>query len=230
MLSNGGMEIGKFIDFHGTKTSTDYDVRLLCDNSNELLVEPSSASTLTAQYFNGYANGISDGTTTNMFSGAAISSFIKNVTDSSGGSSGGTSIVVGNAYRLVNYEAEGTSGDASFFYRIGKPSGGKIAWTYFPSTKIQASGTSKTATDTLGSTLWASSDLMIAHFAYNTMAHDLVFLSTATGNSGIAYAAGGRDVALILDTANYKTKGNVFNSLVATEATCSTVKAAYSSA
>lgn len=180
------------------------------------------------RYFSGYSGGITDGTADGTFGGAAISSFIKNVTDSSGGSSGGTSIVVGNAYRLVNYEAAGSSGDASLFYRIGMPSSSVktgTAWTYFPSTAVPA------ATSILGTSAWSNTNLMVVHLGSGTFTHDLAFIaSSSTDNVGIVYSAAGRGVSLILDTNNYKTKGCAFTTLTATNATCTTVKAAYSSA
>ena len=68
--ANGALDIGKYIDFHNATTQVvDYDVRL-AGTANSLAILGSSATTVTADYFNGLAKN------SDSLGGAPASSYV----------------------------------------------------------------------------------------------------------------------------------------------------------
>lgn len=162
-----------------------------------------SATTVTADYFNGtIANATSAENASHL--GGKVASDYALKTDLSG------NINALSAKRLPSYQS--VSVDNSFFYRYGTAGntsdGG--AWTGFPSTTLY-SGTS--TANGFGNALFQKK-VGVLHLAAGSSAHDLVFQAGGT-NSGIAYVATGRNPAYILDTLNYKDKAYTFNKLTA---------------
>lgn len=162
-----------------------------------------SATTVTADYFNGtIANATSAENASHL--GGKVASDYALKTELSG------NINALSAKRLPSYQS--VSVDNSFFYRYGTAGntsdGG--AWTGFPSTTLY-SGTS--TANGFGNALFQKK-VGVLHLAAGSSAHDLVFQAGGT-NSGIAYVATGRNPAYILDTLNYKDKAYTFNKLTA---------------
>ena len=106
------------------------------------------------------------------------------------------------ANRLQSYAGAGNTAN-SLFYRYGVLSS---SWSNFPVSGLPSTG--------IG-TNFQGKNTGVLHIAAGSSYHDLAFTAGARDNQGILYAGTGRNPAYILDTENYKTKGNVFNSLTA---------------
>ena len=106
------------------------------------------------------------------------------------------------ANRLQSY-ATGGNIPNSLFYRYGVLSS---SWSNFPVSSLPSTG--------IGAN-FQGKNTGVLHIAAGSSYHDLAFTAGAKDNQGILYAGTGRNPAYILDTENYKTKGNVFNSLTA---------------
>lgn len=106
------------------------------------------------------------------------------------------------ANRLQSYVSAGNISN-SLFYRYGILSS---SWSNFPVSTLPSTG--------IGAN-FQGKNTGVLHIAAGSSYHDLAFTAGAKDNQGILYAGTGRNPAYILDTENYKTKGNVFNSLTA---------------
>lgn len=106
------------------------------------------------------------------------------------------------ANRLQSFTSVGNVTN-SLFYRYGKLDS---SWSNFPASSLPSTG--------IGAN-FQGKNTGILHIAAGSSYHDLAFTAGAKDNQGILYAGTGRNPAYILDTENYKTKGNVFNSLTA---------------
>ena len=106
------------------------------------------------------------------------------------------------ANRLQSYAGAGNISN-SLFYRYGVLGS---SWSNFPVSSLPSTG--------IGAN-FQGKNTGVLHIAAGSSYHDLAFTSGAKDNQGILYAGTGRNPAYILDTENYKTKGNVFNSLTA---------------
>lgn len=106
------------------------------------------------------------------------------------------------ANRLQSY-ASGGNIPNSLFYRYGVLNS---SWNSFPASSLPSTGVG---------TNFQGKNTGVLHIAAGSSYHDLAFTAGAADNQGILYAGTGRNPAYILDTENYKTKGNVFNSLTA---------------
>lgn len=106
------------------------------------------------------------------------------------------------ANRLQSYASAGNISN-SLFYRYGILSS---SWSNFPVSTLPSTG--------IGAN-FQGKNTGVLHIAAGSSYHDLAFTAGAKDNQGILYAGTGRNPAYILDTENYKTKGNVFNSLTA---------------
>ena len=116
------------------------------------------------------------------------------------GSSGSLNADVAN--RLQSFNSVGNIAN-SLFYRYGVLSS---SWSNFPVSALPSTG--------IGAN-FQGKNTGVLHIAAGSSYHDLAFTAGAKDNQGILYAGTGRNPAYILDTENYKTKGNVFNSLTA---------------
>ena len=106
------------------------------------------------------------------------------------------------ANRLQSFASAGNVAN-SLFYRYGVLSS---SWSNFPISSLPSTG--------IGAN-FRGKNTGVLHIAAGSSYHDLAFTAGAKDNQGILYAGTGRNPAYILDTENYKTKGNVFNSLTA---------------
>lgn len=106
------------------------------------------------------------------------------------------------ANRLQSFASAGNVTN-SLFYRYGVLSS---SWSNFPVSSLPSTG--------IGAN-FQGKNTGVLHIAAGSSYHDLAFTAGAKDNQGILYAGTGRNPAYILDTENYKTKGNVFNSLTA---------------
>lgn len=106
------------------------------------------------------------------------------------------------ANRLQSYAGAGNTAN-SLFYRYGVLGS---SWSNFPVSSLPSTG--------IGAN-FQGKNTGVLHIAAGSSYHDLAFTAGAKDNQGILYAGTGRNPAYILDTENYKTKGNVFNSLTA---------------
>lgn len=106
------------------------------------------------------------------------------------------------ANRLQSFASAGNVTN-SLFYRYGVLSS---SWSNFPVSSLPSAG--------IGAN-FQGKNTGVLHIAAGSSYHDLAFTAGARNNQGILYAGTGRNPAYILDTENYKTKGNVFNSLTA---------------
>lgn len=106
------------------------------------------------------------------------------------------------ANRLQSFASAGNVAN-SLFYRYGVLSS---SWSNFPVSSLPSTG--------IGAN-FQGKNTGVLHIAAGSSYHDLAFTAGAKDNQGILYAGTGRNPAYILDTENYKTKGNVFNSLTA---------------
>ena len=106
------------------------------------------------------------------------------------------------ANRLQSFASAGNVAN-SLFYRYGVLSS---SWSNFPISSLPSTG--------IGAN-FQGKNTGVLHIAAGSSYHDLAFTAGARDNQGILYAGTGRNPAYILDTENYKTKGNVFDSLTA---------------
>lgn len=106
------------------------------------------------------------------------------------------------ANRLQSFASAGNVAN-SLFYRYGVLGS---SWSNFPVSSLPSTG--------IGAN-FQGKNTGVLHIAAGSSYHDLAFAAGAKDNQGILYAGTGRNPAYILDTENYKTKGNVFNSLTA---------------
>ena len=106
------------------------------------------------------------------------------------------------ANRLQSFASAGNVAN-SLFYRYGVLGS---SWSNFPVSSLPSTG--------IGAN-FQGKNTGVLHIAAGSSYHDLAFTAGAKDNQGILYAGTGRNPAYILDTENYKTKGNVFNSLTA---------------
>lgn len=106
------------------------------------------------------------------------------------------------ANRLQSFASAGNVAN-SLFYRHGVLGS---SWSNFPVSSLPSTG--------IGAN-FQGKNTGVLHIAAGSSYHDLAFTAGAKDNQGILYAGTGRNPAYILDTENYKTKGNVFNSLTA---------------
>lgn len=114
------------------------------------------------------------------------------------------------AKRLPSFSSKSIG--ESFFYRHGTPGVTDTAdWENFPSTYLAADASTENG---FGNGMYKKS-AGVLHLAAGTYTHDLVFQAGGT-NDGVVYAGSGRKIAYLLDTQNYKSRGNSFNALTAT--------------
>lgn len=106
------------------------------------------------------------------------------------------------ANRLQSFASAGNISN-SLFYRYGVLNS---SWSNFPVSSLPSTG--------IG-TNFQGKNTGVLHIAAGSSYHDLAFTAGVKDNQGILYASTGRNPAYILDTENYKIKGNVFNSLTA---------------
>lgn len=129
-------------------------------------------------------------------------------------SSSTSNITADNAHRLSAYGNNDIAN--SFFYRNGTPTSG---WTGFPSALLSSASA---CTPYIGSVFYNKS-VSVLHTGGGSglRRHDLVFLNNSSSSTvdGFLYITNNRNPAYVLDTQNYKTKGNVFDSLTAANST-----------
>lgn len=132
-------------------------------------------------------------------------------------SSSTSNITADNAHRLSAYGNNDIAN--SFFYRNGTPTSG---WTGFPSSVL---ATASACTPYIGSVFYNKS-VSVLHTGSGSglRRHDLVFLNNSSSSTvdGFLYLTNNRSPAYVLDTQNYKSKGNVFDNLTASNSTVNT--------
>ena len=129
-------------------------------------------------------------------------------------SSSTSNITADNAHRLSAYSNNDIAN--SFFYRNGTPTSG---WTGFPSSQLS---NASACTPYIGTAFYNKS-VSVLHTGGGSglRRHDLVFLNNSSSSTvdGFLYITNNRNPAYVLDTQNYKSKGNVFGSLTAANST-----------
>ena len=129
-------------------------------------------------------------------------------------SSSTSNITADNAHRLSAYSNNDIAN--SFFYRNGTPTSG---WTGFPSAQLS---NASACTPYIGTAFYNKS-VSVLHTGGGSglRRHDLVFLNNSSSSTvdGFLYITNNRNPAYVLDTQNYKSKGNVFGSLTAANST-----------
>lgn len=129
-------------------------------------------------------------------------------------SSSTSNIIADNAHRLSAYSNNDIAN--SFFYRNGTPTSD---WTGFPSAQLS---NASACTPYIGTAFYNKS-VSVLHTGGGSglRRHDLVFLNNASSSTvdGFLYITNNRNPAYVLDTQNYKSKGNVFGSLTAVNST-----------
>lgn len=204
-ISAGGvMEVGRYIDFHGTATSRDFDLRFDTGTASKLVITGPSASTVTASYFDGNAKNA------NQLGGHSSTYFVSKAELGSGSSTG--SMNVDAARRIVNSTVNTRNAQS---FRVGTPGSG--SWTGFPSSYLY----SASSTAALKTNAYYRQQVGVLHVAAGTAYHDLVFADAGTDN-GIVRVSSKGDTGLILDTTNYATYSTRYNALSSSTLTVTT--------
>ena len=202
--AGGAMEVGRYIDFHGTATSRDFDLRFDTGTASKLVITGPSASTVTASYFDGNAKNA------NQLGGHSSTYFVSKAELGSGSSTG--SMNVDAARRIVNSTVNTRNAQS---FRVGTPGSG--SWTGFPSSYLY----SVSSTAALKTNAYYRNQVGVLHVAAGTAYHDLVFADAGTDN-GIVRVSSKGDTGLILDTTNYATYSTRYNALSSSTLTVTT--------
>lgn len=178
--SNGVTEISRYIDFHGDSTSRDFSIRLDTGVASNLIITGPSASTVTANYFNGVAKD------SNALSGSSLQQILDSFNFDN--------VAADSATRLISSTKSIAN---NFTIRTGIPTSG---WTQYPIYPIYNTN----EPDLID---YKGKNLSILHMDGGAQRHDIVALNGV--NDGLIYATAtsagttASRIERILDGGNY---------------------------